>query len=201
MKAIAQFGLVWTESHSLTFYLDMLKQRVNKRRKLVTTPEEVTASVDLEEGWRDKFLELPTDELAKLLAHIANLGKVKTADFKKARTSLRAKWIDFAERFGLHDRLENNRFERVVTPMYHLPPSVHEIMFETAWHTQDVYQERYVQRREAARFRIMDPVCTQSRLLCFSNLKICPVPCLHHRALSRSSNRQTGARNFRDWVC
>ena len=40
-------------------------------------------------------------------------------------------------------------------------------MFEAACHTQDVYQERQVQRREAARARIMDPVCLQSHLLCF----------------------------------
>ena len=123
----------------------MGKRKTNKKQKAVTTPEEVTALVDLEEGWLDKFLELPTDKLAKLLADIANHGKVKTAAIKKARTSLPsfsgAKWNDFAERFGLHNRLENNRFEQVVTPMYHLPPSIHEIMFEAAWRTQDVYQE------------------------------------------------------------
>ena len=173
-----------------------------KKRKVVTTAEEVATSVDLEEGWLDKLLELPTDELAKLLGDIANHGKVKTAAIKMARTSLPsfsgAKWIDFAERFGLPDRLENNRFERVVTPVYRLPPSVHEIMFEAAWHTQDVYQERQAQRREVTRVRIMDPVCPQSHLLCFSDLKMCPVPCSHHRTISRSSNRQTGARYVGD---
>ena len=176
----------------------MGKRKANKRRKVVTTAEEVAASVDLEEGWLDKLLELPKDELAKLLGDIANHGKVKTAAIRMVRTSLPsfsgAKWIDFAERFGLPDRLENNRFERVVTPVYRLPPSVHEIMFEAAWHAQDVYQERQAQRREVARVRIMDPVCPQSCLLCFSDLKICPVPCSHHRTISRSSNRQTGAR-------
>jgi hypothetical protein len=171
-------------------------KKTNKKRKVVTTPEEVTASVDLEEGWLDKFLELPTDELTKLLADIANHGKIKTAAFKKARTSLpsfSAKWTDFAEKFGLPNRLENNRFERVVTPVYSLPPSVHEIMFEAAWRTQDVYQERQVQRREAARVRIMDPVRQQLAKLFMLFLKICPVPCSHHRTISRSSNRQTRA--------
>lgn len=165
------------------------------RRKVINTAEEVAASADLEEGWLDKFLELPTDELAKLLGHIANHGKVKTAAIKMARTT---KWIVFAERFGLRDRLEDNRFERVVTPVYRLPPSVHEIVFEAAWHTQDVYLERQVQRREAARARIMDPVCLQSCLSCFSDLKISPVPCSHHRIISRSNNRQTRARYVRD---
>ena len=179
----------------LAFYLDMpprRKGKANKKQKVATTPEEVAASVNLEEGWLDKFLELPPDDLAKLLADIANHGKVKTAAFKKARTSLPSfssvKWIDFAEKFGLHNRLENNKFEQVITPKYCLPPSIHEIMFEAAWRTQDVYQERQVQRREAARVRIMDPVCLQSHLLYFFDLKICPVPCSDHRAISRSSN-------------
>jgi len=161
----------------LPFYLDMPPKQANKRRKVATTPEEATASIELEEGWLGKFLELAPEELAKVLANIANQGRVKTAAFKKARTSLPSfsavKWIDFAENFGLHNRLENNQFEQVTTPTYWLPPSIHEIMFEAAWHTQDVYQEWHVQRREAARVRIMDPVCLQSHLLCFSDFKIC----------------------------
>jgi len=173
----------------------------NKRQRVVTT-EEVAASVDLEEGWLDKFLELPKDELAKLLGDIANHGKVKTVAIKKARTSLPsfsgAKWADFAEGFNLPVNMENNQFKRVVIPVYRLPPSVHEIMFEAAWRTQDVYQEWQAQRREAARVRIMDPVCPQTRLLCFSHLRICPVPCLHHRTISRSSDRQTGAGYVRE---
>ena len=121
--AILQFGLVWTGSHSLTSNLNMVKRRANKRQRVVTPSEEVTVTVNLEEGWLGKFLELPTDELAKLLADIANHGKVKTATIEKARTSLPSfsgvKWIDFAERFGLCDRLENNQFKKVITPIYH----------------------------------------------------------------------------------
>ena len=173
----------------------MGKRKTNKRQE---TFEEVAALVDLEEGWLDELLQLPTDELAKVLGEIANHGKIKTADIEMARASLSgAKW---AERFGLVDKLKDNRFERVVTPMYRLPPSVHQIMFKAALHTQDVYQEQQAQRNEAAKFKIMDSVCPQSRLLCFSDLKICQVSCSHHRAISRSSNRQTGARYVREWV-
>ena len=133
--------------------------------------------VKLEKGWLGKFLELPPEELAKVLADIANQGNVKTSSIKKARTSLPSfsgvKWIDFAEKIGLRNRLDNNQFERVTTPTYWLPPSIHEMMFEVAWRTQDVYQEHHVQRREAARVRIMDPVCLQSHFLCFSDFKIC----------------------------
>jgi len=112
-----------------------------KNRKVVTTPEEVEAS---EEGWLDKFLDMETDDLARLLGEIANRGKVKTAAIKKARTSLPsfsgAKWRPFADSFP--DTLDNNLLVQVLTPVYWLPPSTHEVMFETAWHTQDVYQER-----------------------------------------------------------
>ncbi|KIL63071.1 hypothetical protein M378DRAFT_80316 [Amanita muscaria Koide BX008] len=140
----------------------MNKQKVlNKRRKVVTMAKDVTASVDLEEGWLAKFLELPGDKLAKLLGGIANHGRITTSAIKKARTSLPSfsgvKWTTFVEQFGLPDSLEENPFERVVTPVYTLPPSVHEIMYEAAWRTQDVYGERQKQRIEAARARIMDP--------------------------------------------
>ncbi len=154
-----------SSARSPSFYL-MTNRRANKKQKVVTTAEEVAASVNLEEGWLAKLLDLPPDELAWLLGDIANLGKIKTAAIKKARISIPlfsdAKWSDSAESFGLPDTLENNPFEQVVTPVYWLPPSFHEIMFETAWHTQDVYQERQAQRREEARARIMDPVCRQN---------------------------------------
>ncbi|KAF5384070.1 hypothetical protein D9615_003421 [Tricholomella constricta] len=101
--------------------------------------------------------------LAKLIVQIADRGKVLLAALKKAGISLPSdsgvEWTDFAERFGLAKQLENARLEKIIIPMFHLPPSIHEIMFEEAWHTQDVYQERHVQRieRGSARFRIMDP--------------------------------------------
>lgn len=125
-----------------------------KCQKRKATVEDTEVSVDLEEGWVAKLLELPGDELAKLIGDIANHEKIKIAAIKNARISLPSfsgvKWQNFAEAFG--------RFERVVAPVYRLPPSVHEIMFAAAWHTQDVYQERRDQSREAARVRAMDPV-------------------------------------------
>jgi hypothetical protein len=124
----------------------MFKRRAKKRKVMV---ENMTSSVDLEEGWLDKLLELPGDELANLLGDIANHGKIKTAAIRKARIGLPsfsgAKWSDFTEQFGFPDELENNQFEQVVTPVY----------------TLDVYQERQEHRREAGRVRIMDPVRQQ----------------------------------------
>ena len=114
-------------------------------------------------------ITLPEDELAKLLGDIANHGKIKTAAISKARISLPsfsgAKWTDLAKQFGFPNTLDNDRFEQVVIPIYSLPPSVHELIFKAAWRTQDVYQERQVQRREAARVRIMDPVRQQLVML------------------------------------
>jgi hypothetical protein len=102
---------------------------------------------------------MTTDDLAMLLGEIANHGKVKTSAIKKARTGLPSfSGTKFLETFGFPSTLDNDLFERVSTPVYWLPPSIHEIMFEAAWHTQDVYQERQVQRREEAKVRIMDPV-------------------------------------------
>jgi hypothetical protein len=142
-----------------------------KQRK---TAEEVEALVELEDGWLDKFLTMTTDDLTRLLGEIANRGKVKTSAIKKARTSLPsfsgAKWRPFADTFGFPATFDNNIFEGVSTPVYWLPAPIHEIMFEAAWRTQDVYQERQVQRREEARVRIMDPVCQQKCLFSFSIL-------------------------------
>ena len=165
----------------------MVKRKASKRRKVVTIPEEAPASVDrnlelleLLKGFDaliDKVVEfLSTDELAKLLGLVANRGKVKTTTFKMARTKLPsffgAKWIDFVKGSGFCPTLEDNhcwQFDHVVTPVYRLPPSIHEIMFEEAWHIQDVYRERRVQNSQEARSRIMDPVwCLQSHLFYFS---------------------------------
>ena len=145
-------------------------RQANKRRKVVVPAIDAEAFKfeDVAGLVLEKLLELPGEDLAKLLGHIANRGNIKTAAIEKARTSLPSfSDTDFADNFVFPDTLENNRFERVVTPIYSLPPSVHEIMFEAAWHTQDVYQERQHQRRAAARVRIMDPVCQPSHYYTF----------------------------------
>ncbi|KIM72234.1 hypothetical protein PILCRDRAFT_804089 [Piloderma croceum F 1598] len=139
----------------------MASRRKGNRRLQIHTVDDVAASVDLEEGWVNKFLELPGDELAKVLGDIANHGKIKTAAIRKARSSLPSfsgpRLTDFAGRFGLPNSLENTEFEPVVTPVYNLPPSVHEIMFEAAWHTLDVYQEKHKHMGEVTMVRILDP--------------------------------------------
>jgi hypothetical protein len=137
-----------------------MPKRTGKKRK-ITAVEDMGVSEDV---LIDKFLELPADELAKVIVDIAARAKIKISAIQKARTSLPSysianlEWPDFAEKFGLRDCLENNKFEQVVTPVYNLPPSVHEIMFEAAWRTEDVYGDRQVQSRAAARSRLLDLV-------------------------------------------
>jgi hypothetical protein len=140
----------------------------NGKRKREATPTPTPpADSELVEEWLNKFLGLDSssslakDRLVIRLAEIANKADIKTTDIKRARATLpsfsAAKWSTFAEKFGFADDLDNTLFQHVTTPVYSLPPSIHEKMFEAAWRTQDVYQER-VEQREAARVRIMDPV-------------------------------------------
>jgi DNA polymerase III epsilon subunit-like protein len=178
----------------------MVVRRKGNRSLQISTVDDIAASVGLEEGWINKLLELPGDELAKVLGDIADHSKITTAAFRKARSSLpsfsRPRLTDFAERFGLPNSLENTEFEPVVTPVYNLPPSVHEIMFEAAWHTQDVYQEKCGHIGEKT-FRILDPVCQRLAKLSI-NLSLLPVHCSHHRTLSRSNHWQARASHVRD---
>jgi len=62
-------------------------------------------------------------------------------------------------------------------------------MFEAAWHTQDVYQEKHGHIGETT-IRILDPVRQRLAKLFITlcNLSLRPVYCSHHRTLSRSNH-------------
>lgn len=160
---------------------------MDKRKlKAISTPADI-------EKWTDTVLKLPRDEIVKYIVDVADQAGIKiTDDDPEGYPSFSvAKWPSLAEKFGLASCFENNVFERVITPVYNLPPSVHEDMFEAAWRSQDVYQELPEQRRQITRLRIMDPVCD----FLFSILHAIDsghgplaVPCSHFRNLSRSSN-------------
>jgi hypothetical protein len=119
-------------------------------------------SVNLEEGWFDTLLTVEPDVLALIMGELANLAKVRMSQIKRARTGLesfsKAKWVTFAEHFGLPSDAAQLQLGHFPTPTYRLPLSFHEAVFETAWRAQDVFQERVKQNREAARVRILDPV-------------------------------------------
>ncbi|KAM6496571.1 hypothetical protein JOM56_007044 [Amanita muscaria] len=108
----------------------------------------------------NRLLELDRDQLAELLAYIANEASIATT-FKKARIERPSfsavEWSNFAERFGLPDDIEKLSLGSFKTPMYHLPLSFQEAMFENAWRWQEVYREKSDHKREEARVRILDP--------------------------------------------
>ena len=109
------------------------------------------------------LLDFNSEELTKLLGHVANLANIPTATFKKARTELpsfsTAKWSEFAPKFGLPANIDHVKLDTFTTPKYRLPPSLHELMFENAWRCQDVYREKVSQTREEATSKILEPVC------------------------------------------
>jgi hypothetical protein len=135
----------------------------NKRSKDDIDVESLVESVPLDKGLIDGLQELDRDELAAVLAHVANVANISTAAFKKTRIELPSfsvtKWSDFAKQFGLLQNVSKLGLEPFTTPRYHLPPSFHEAMFENAWRWQDVYREKVDHTREETRLRILDPVC------------------------------------------
>ena len=135
----------------------------SKRSKDDIDIESLVESVPLDKGLVDGLQQLDRDELAAVLAHVANVANISTAAFKKTRIELPsfsvAKWSNFAEQFGLPQNVLKLELEPFTTPRYRLPPSLHEAMFENAWRWQDVYREKVDHTREEARVRILDPVC------------------------------------------
>jgi hypothetical protein len=125
--------------------------------------EEVIEGINLNRGILDGLLDLNSDELAAVLAHIANEGNISTASFKMARTTLPSfsteKWTEFALRFGQRTNPEIVDLTPYSTPRFRLPPSFQKIMFQNAWHWQDVYRETVDQTVEEPRLRIFEPVC------------------------------------------
>jgi hypothetical protein len=97
--------------------------------------DEIIDSINLYKGLRAALLELTPDELAALLADLANSANLPNATFKKARVDLPSfsvvKWSEFAEEYGLH---------------------------ENAWRWQDVYREK-LDLGEETRVRLLEPVC------------------------------------------
>ena len=135
----------------------------HKRNRDDIDVDSLVKSVPLDKGLIGGLLELNRDELASVLAHVANKASISTATFKKARIELpsfsAAKWSYFAKQSGLPQDTSRFRLNSFTTPRYRLPPSFHEVTFENAWRWQDVYGEKVDHTGEEARVRILDPVC------------------------------------------
>lgn len=134
-----------------------------KRKAEDVDVNDIIESVNLENGWLDGLMSLDRDDLATVLADIANKAKVSTIAFKKARTDLPSfsvvKWSHFSAKIGLPDDPDKLPTEIFKTAVYRLPPSLHAAIFEYSWRWLDVYQEKVDQKRREARVRILDPVC------------------------------------------
>jgi hypothetical protein len=113
-----------------------------------------------DDDWLQKLLEVDKDELILIVSLIVNKSNIDNRSIKRARIELpsfsTAKWADFAARTGLPENPSYLQLEDYETPVYQLPPSFHESVFENSWRTQDVYQEVVEQTREET--RILDPV-------------------------------------------
>ena len=134
-----------------------------KRKNVDSTVDDLAEAFNSDKGLIDGLLEYDRDELAELIAHVANKAGITTATFKKARIELTsftaAKWSDVAPSFGLKTDVELLELATFKTAKYCLPPSLHETMFENAWHWQDVYREHIDRTREETHVRLLDPVC------------------------------------------
>ena len=134
--------------------------------KKVTDLYNALYSVELEEGWLEKLLEVEPDKLALIIGHIANCAKIDTLTFKRARSIIASfsdtKWKQTAEHFGLPDRPSQLRdclvwTEMFETPAYYLPSYLHERVAEMAWRLQDVYGELHDQT-EGTKLKDLEPV-------------------------------------------
>ena len=100
--------------------------------------ESLVESVPLGKGLINGLQQLDRNELAVVLAYVANVANISTTVFKKTRIELpsfsAAKWSDFAKQFGLPQNVSRLKLEPFMTPRYRLPPSLHEAVFENAWH-------------------------------------------------------------------
>lgn len=144
----------------------------SKKRKLLAQPAHSTTTAitaggetPLAEEHKDLIagvLEKSDEIVVRLICEILNRRKISTDAFAKARINLPsfpgARWSDLVRPFNLPINPEFQQLAEHVTPMYCLPPPMHETMYETAWHTNDVYQERHDHAREAPKIRFLDSV-------------------------------------------
>ena len=133
----------------------------NKRNRNIDI-ESLIESISLDKGLVNGFQQLDREELAVVLAHVANEANISAAAFKKTKIEpssfSETKWSDFAQQFGLPKNVMKLELKPFTTPRYRLPPSLHEVMFKNAWHWQDVYREKIDRTKEEAKMRILDPV-------------------------------------------
>ena len=110
------------------------------------------------------------DLVAKAILDLARNAGLTLEDLKKAKETLpafaSARWENVAPKFGLDPCSDTDQLGPFSVPHAFLPPSFHKNVMTASVQWLDVYQERGAQRREAARLRLMDAVCTPPCVEC-----------------------------------
>jgi hypothetical protein len=118
-----------------------------------------------DDDWLQKLLEVDNEQLILIISYLVNKSNIDNKSLKRVRIELpsfsTAKWAEFAARAGLPTNPRLLELKYFGTPVYQLPPSFHNAVFENSWRTQDVYQEPVEQTKEESRVRILDPVRTK----------------------------------------
>jgi hypothetical protein len=141
------------------------------KRKADIVVEDVVEYINLDKGLVAGLLDLDKDELAAVLADVANKGSISNASFKRARIDRPsfsdAKWSELAPQLGLPvHNMESDDFPKFSTPRYRQPPSFQKAMFENGWRSQDVYRETVEKTTEEAIVRVLDAVCQLKVVAC-----------------------------------
>ncbi|KAI0282488.1 hypothetical protein BGY98DRAFT_912213 [Russula aff. rugulosa BPL654] len=114
-----------------------------------------------DDDWLQKLLEVDEEQLILIISYLVNKSNIDNKSLKRVRIELpsfsTAKWAEFAAQAGLPKNPSFLQFKYFGTPVYQLPPSFHNAVFENSWRTQDVYQEPVEQSRGESRVRILDP--------------------------------------------
>jgi len=91
-----------------------------------------------------------------------------------------ARWPTVAPKFGLEAAQDIHQLNYFSVKRLSLPPSFHKLVMCIASQWLDVYQETTSQSKEAARVRLLEPVCC-TRFLETCLIPLPPVvrPCMH----------------------
>jgi hypothetical protein len=88
------------------------------------------------------------------------LGYLKSRKREKNPSFSNTVWKDVVPKFGLDPGKDYYQLDNFSFPVTSLPPSFHRNVMAWSGKWLDVYQERGVQKKEAARVRLMDAVRT-----------------------------------------
>ena len=148
---------------SLWDNIEVLRNRKTTRKPQVDdidVESAVQAAGIKDDDWVQKLLDVEEEQLILIICFLMNESNIDSKTIKSARAGLPSfsttKWSDFAAQAGLPDDPSYLKLGYFKTPVYQLPPSFHNAIFEISWHAQDVNEVLAVQTCEESRVRILD---------------------------------------------